>query len=289
MRITRYLLAPAVIGLVCLTACTVQPARIPPGTIPLAYMPTIEEEDRAEAIFIDLSEDYTLDTTSLEHDELQGMFNNLAAAANINPVNWKVHLFDDPEMVDVRAIRGNYLFVWSGVFDVVEDRDEIAGLLACEIAHSLARHNQPVEFSMATEMLFGVTDVAASIGLLVLSQGAVAVSGTGMSRWLYVEAADLDDLDRVYDAQQVQEMADIALQILARSEYSPEALLAFWKRAEADDEVQRRVKRLSRRISPAERVALLETAMQGMSLEKEQATEPDAGDELAALPMAAPM
>jgi predicted Zn-dependent protease len=277
------------IGLFFLSACTVPQARIPPGTIPMAYVPSIEEEDQAEEIFIDLSEDYTLDVTSLQHDELQGMFNNLAAAANINPVNWKVHLFDDPEMVDVRAIRGNYLFVWSGVFDVVEDRDEIAGLLACEIAHSLARHNQPVEFSMATEMLFGVTDVAASIGLLVLSQGAGAVSGTGMSRWLYVEAADLDDLDRVYDAQQVQEMADIALQILARSEYSPEALLAFWKRAEADDEVQRRVKRLSRRISPAERVALLETAMQGMSLEKEQATEPDAGDELAALPMAAPM
>ena len=240
------------IGLYFLSACTVPQARIPPGTLPMAYVPSIEEEDQAEEIFIDLSEDYTLDVTSLQHDELQGMFNNLAAAANINPVNWKVHLFDDPEMVDVRAIRGNYLFVWSGVFDVVEDRDEIAGLL-------------------------------------VLSQGAVAVSGTGMSRWLYVEAADLDDLDRVYDAQQVQEMADIALQILARSEYSPEALLAFWKRAEADDEVQRRVKRLSRRISPAERVAVLETAMQGMSLEKEQATEPDAGDELAALPMAAPM
>jgi predicted Zn-dependent protease len=272
MRISRHILAPAVlvvIGLVCLTACTVQPARIPPGTIPLAYMPTIEEEDRAEAIFIDLSEDYTLDTTSLEHDELLGMFNNLAAAANIDPLKWNLHLFEDEGMVDVRAIRGNYLFVWSGVFDVVEDRDEIAALLACEIAHGLARHNHPVEFSMATQMLFGVTDMAASIGLLVLSQGAVAVSGTGMSRWLYVEAADLDDLDRVYDEQQVEEMADIAVQILARSEYPPQALLDFWKRVAADDELERRVKRLSRRIPAAERVAVLEAVMRGMP-----ATEP---------------
>jgi predicted Zn-dependent protease len=267
MRISRHIPAPAVlavIGLACLTACTVQPARIPPGTIPLAYMPTIEEEDRAEAIFIDLSEDYTLDTTSLEHDELRGMFNSLAAAANIDPLKWNVHLFEDEGMVDVRAIRGNYLFVWSGVFDVVEDRDEIAALLACEIAHGLARHNHPVEFSMATEMLFGVTDMAASIGLLVLSQGAVAVSGTGMSRWLYVEAADLDDLDRVYDEQQVEEMADIALQILARSEYSPRALLDFWKRVAEDADLERRVKRLSRRIPAAERVAVLEAVMQDM-------------------------
>jgi len=277
------------IGLFFLSACTVPQARIPPGTIPMAYVPSIEEEDQAEEIFIDLSEDYTLDVTSLHHDELQGMFNKLAAAANINPVNWNVHLFDDPEMVDVRAIRGNYLFVWSGVFDVVEDRDEIAGLLACEIAHSLARHNQPVEFSMATEMLFGVTDVAASIGLLVLSQGAVAVSGTGMSRWLYVEAADLDDLDRVYSEQQVQEMADIAINILANSEYSPDALLAFWKRADADGRLARRVKRLSRRISPDERVAVLETALQGLPEEVRQTGGPEVDDELAALPLAAPM
>ena len=272
-----------------LAACTVQQARIPPGTLPTAYIPTIEEEDRAEVIFLDLQEDYLLDVSSLHHDDLQGMFNTLAAAAGINPVNWHVYLFDDPDMVDVRAIRGNYIFVWSGVFDVIEERDEIAGLLACEIAHALARHNQPVEFSMATEMLFGVTDMAASIGIMVLSQGAVAVSGTGMSRWLYVEAADLDDLDRVYNEQQVQEMADIAMNILANSEYSPAALLAFWKRAEADDRLARRVKRLSRRISPDERVVVLETALQGLPEEARQNAAPEGGHELVALPVAAPM
>ena len=279
----------ACIGLLFLSSCTVQQARIPPGNLPLAYVPSVAEESRAEEIFIDLRDDYTIDATSLHHDKLQGMFNELAQAANINPIDWHVHLFADPEMVDVRAIRGNYLFVWSGLFDVVKERDEIAGLLACEIAHGLARHNRPVEFSMATEMLFGVTDMAASIGLLVLSQGAVAVSGTGMSRWLYIEAADLDDLDRVYNEQQVQEMADIALQILARSEYSPGALLAFWRRVLADDELQRHVKRLSRRISPAKRVAILEAAIQAMPIPEEPIAEPAHPDELAALPLAMSM
>ena len=281
-------IALAWIGLI-LTACTVQQARIPPGTIPAACIPTIEEEGRAEVIFLDLQEDYPLDVSSLHHEDLQGMFNKLAAAAGVNPANWNVYLFDDPDMVDVRAIRGNYIFVWSGVFDVIKGRDEIAGLLACEIAHALARHNEPVEFSMATEMLFGVTDMAASIGIMVLSQGALAVSGTGMSRWLYVEAADLDDLDRVYSEQQVQEMADIAINILANSEYSPDALLAFWKRADADGRLARRVKRLSRRISPDERVAVLETALQGLPEEVRQTGGPEVDDELAALPLAAPM
>lgn len=275
-----------IIGLCFLSACTVQQARLPPGTVPMAYVPTITEEDRAQEIFVGLKEDYALDATSLHNDDLQAMFNTLADAAGIKAANWNVHLFEDPEMVDVRAVRGNYIFVWSGVFDVVESVDEIAGLLACEIAHGLARHNKPVEFNMATEMMFGVTDFTASLGIMILSQGAIAVNGSGMSRWLYVEAADLDEFDRVYDEQQVQEMADIAVNILAYSEYSPAALLSFWKRAEADTDIQRRVKRLSRRISPSERVAYLEAAMQGMPVEQEQqeqAAEPAAVDELASL------
>jgi predicted Zn-dependent protease len=262
------------IGLLLLAACTLQQPRLPPGTVPVAYVPTITEENRAQEIFVGLKEDYPLDATSLHNDDLQGMFNNLASAAGIKAVNWNVHLFDDPKMVDVRAIRGNHIFVWSGVFDVVDSKDEIAGLLACEIAHGLARHNHPVEFNMATEIMFGVTDVTASLGLMILSQGAIAVNGTGMSRWLYVQAADFDDLDRVYDEQQVQEMADIAINILAHSSYSPAALLSFWKRAEADTKMKRRVKRLSRKVSPSERVAYLETAMQGMPLEQVQAAEP---------------
>jgi predicted Zn-dependent protease len=262
------------IGLLLLAACTLQQPRLPPGTVPVAYVPTITEENRAQEIFVGLKEDYPLDATSLHNDELQGMFNNLASAAGIKAVNWNVHLFDDPKMVDVRAIRGNHIFVWSGVFDVVDSKDEIAGLLACEIAHGLARHNHPVEFNMATEIMFGVTDVTASLGLMILSQGAIAVNGTGMSRWLYVQAADFDDLDRVYDEQQVQEMADIAVNILAHSSYSPAALLSFWKRAEADTKMKRRVKRLSRKVSPSERVVYLETAMQGMPLEQVQAAEP---------------
>jgi len=272
------------IGLVLLAACTIQQARLPPGTIPMEYVPTITEEDEAQEIFVDLKEDYALDLTSLHHDDLQAMFNNLAAAAGIKAVNWNVHLFDDPEMVDVRAIRGNHIFVWTGVFDVVDSQDEIAGLLACEIAHALARHNQPVEFNMATEMLFGVTDFTASLGIMVLSQGAIAISGSGISRWIYVEVADLDTLDRVYDEQQVQEMADIAVNILAHSDYPPGGLLAFWKRVEGDADLQKRVKRLSRKIPPAERVAYLEAAMQGMPLEQVQAAEPATIDKLASLP-----
>jgi hypothetical protein len=49
------------------------------------------------------------------------------------------------------------------------------------------------------------------------------------------------------------------------------------------------VKRLSRRISPDERIAVLETALQGLPAEARQSADPDVTEELAALPVAAPM
>ncbi len=250
-----------VLLLAMLSACTVQPARIPAGTLPEASTTTLLEEEHADAVIADLREDYVIDDSSRSYYLLLDQFTRLAAGSGVNPDDWRIYLFEAPEVIDLRAIPGNTLFVWSGLFDVLETPDELAGLLACELAHGLARHTDPVEFGLGTELMFGLTDIAASVGIMVLTQGVVAVSGVGMTRWLYVEATDLDELDRVYDEQQVEEMADIALLILANAGYSPNGLLAFWQRAATDPEQEKRLQRLHRKLSPGERVALLETAM----------------------------
>ena len=257
-------LAIIVSGLSLLIACTIQPARIPTGAIPIAASPSVLEDAHTDEVINDLSEDHVLDDSSLHYYELLDLVTRLAVAAGSNPDDWQVFLFDAPDIVDVRAIQGNTIFVWSGVFDVVDSHDEFAGLLACEIAHGLARHTDPVEFNLASELLFGMTDITASIGIMLLTQGVVAVSGVGMTRWLYVEANDLDELDRVYDEQQIKEMAEIALLILANSDYAPEGLLHFWRRAESDPELRVYLQRLSRNLSPGERVTILEAAMRAL-------------------------
>lgn len=273
-------LAVILTGLSLLIACTVQPARIPSGSIPVPAVPTVLVEEHVDEVIEDLSEDYVLDDSSRDYYELLHLFTQLAVASGTSPDDWQVYLFDAPDIVDVRAIQGNTILVWSGIFDVVDDEDELAGLLACEMAHGLARHTDPVEFNMGSELIFGVTDIAASIGIMLLTQGVVAVSGPGMTRWLYVEAADLDELDRVYDEQQIEEMAEIALLILASSEYMPAGLLQFWRRAVSDPGLSARLQRLSRDLSPGEHVAVLESAM---AVRPVNDHEKVSGDELATL------
>ena len=244
-----------------LSACTVQSARIPTGSLPEASATTLLEEQHADAVLEDLRENHVVDDSSRNYYLLLDQFSRLATGSGVNPDDWRIYLFDAPDVVDLRAIPGNTLFVWSGLFDVIDTPGELAGLLACELAHDLASHTDPVEFGLGSELVFGLTDIAASVGIMVLTQGMVAVSGAGMTRWLYIEATDLDELDRVYNQQQVEEMADIALLILTNAEYSPDGLLGFWQRAAADPVLEKRLHRLHRKLPPGERIALLESAM----------------------------
>ena len=244
-----------------LAACAVQQSRVQHGIIPEAFAPSGEEDAYGKRILASLSEDYSLDGSSQHYDQLSAVFDHLAESASLNPDDWQLVLFDAPGTADIRAVQGNYIFVWSGIFDVTQDEGELAGLLACEMAHELADHTDPVQFNMASEMLFGITDIATTVGLMVLTQGAVAISGSGMTRWAYVEAADLDPVDRVYDDQQIEDMAAIALLVLDASDYSPDGLIQFWKRAESDTQLQKKVRRLSRRIPPRQRIAIFESVM----------------------------
>ncbi len=252
---------PVVLACVVLSACAMQPMRVQQGAIPEAFPPSAKETAFGQRVFKALQKDYPLDADSPRAEQIQVIFEQLAESVDMDPGDWQVVLFDDPSVADVRAVDGNFIFVWSGVFDVIESEDELAGLLACEMAHELASHTDPVQFSAGSELLFGITDVATSLGVLLLTQGAVNISGTGMTRWAYVEAADLDPVDRVYATEQVEDMASIALMILSASVCSPEALLAFWKRTGSDAQSRQRVARLSRELPPQERLAIFETIL----------------------------
>lgn len=54
-------------------------------------------------------------------------------------VPFTFRVVDDPAL-NAFALPGGYVFVNSGLFDIAEDEDELAGALAHEIAHVAARH-----------------------------------------------------------------------------------------------------------------------------------------------------
>ena len=208
-------MAPAVIVIgLCCASCTTNP-RAPGwnGDIPVVAAPDPRTESFAEAILQDLREDHELAMGGELYDRVWPIFASLLAAAQIAPDGWEIYVLDAPDTADIRAVHGRRLFLWSGATDLIESEEELAGLIAVELAHELTQHTVPVTFHPATEILFGVADVATTIGLAALSQGMLAVSMPGMTRYAYIEATDLDPLDRQYTAEQERETAFGALAI----------------------------------------------------------------------------
>jgi predicted Zn-dependent protease len=150
------------------------------------------------------------------------------------------------------------MFVWSGLLDAVKNDDELAGLLAFELSHVLAYHTAPIEFTLASDVIFNVAEFATSLGIMVASQGMVVISGHGWMKLVYSEIADLDPLDREYSEEQERDAADIAFLIISRTQYSPQALLDFWQRVAEDESLHDKYERFSRSLSPRERAAMLE-------------------------------
>ena len=239
-------------------ACTVNHAFVQPGTIPKLAAPTPDAEDFGKELYYEVCLDYDLDSDNQKREKLHKVFSQLTKAAEVDHLPWHVSLLSEPEIVDVRAVHGNYLFVWSGLLDAVKNEDELAGILACELSHTLAHHTDPVEFTIASDVFFSVAELATSLGLMVASKGAIMISGQGWMKWAYVEVADLDPLDREYNEEYEREAAEIALLIISRTRYSPQALLNFWKRVAEDPSLNNKYKRLSRSLSASERAGMLE-------------------------------
>ena len=253
-----------------LTACMIKQTPVAPGMIPRANTVAPEQEKFGENLYLHLSKDYKLATNLPQVDHLLSVFNHLKQVAEVDKMPWHIHLFDDPEVIDVRSVWGNYIFVWSGFLNATENDDEIAAILAYEMAHALTWHNMPVQYTVWSEILFDVTELATTLTVAGLSQGMVMVSGRGWMKWAYTELADLDPLDRVYTEAEEREATSIGLLILSRSRYSPEAMLTFWQRIQANEALQKKAEPLTRNLTPQQRAVMVETLLQQLPEEQSQ-------------------
>jgi predicted Zn-dependent protease len=239
-------------------ACTVKHASVTPGLIPKGKMITIQDEQYGEGLLAELKKKNELCTDDPRYDQLVTVCNHLTQVAEADQNPWKLHLFRNPDVIDVRAVHGNYIFVWSGLLDVAQSEDEIAAMLAYEMAHALTCHTDPVRFTLWSEVFFETASLATSMAVLYASQGTVAITGSGWMKWLYMKAADLMPLEREYSKEEEREAAEVAYMILVRSKYAPDAMVRFWKRVQENEALQGKVKRLNRDLSLEQRVALLE-------------------------------
>jgi predicted Zn-dependent protease len=156
---------------------------------------------------------------------------------------WKLHVLNAPGTVNAFATPGGYLYVYTGLLLAVEDEAELAGVLAHEAGHVVARH-------AARQMVSALgLEVVAGLALgqdpAVLAQVAATLAAQGALR--------------AHSRADEAEADALAVRYSAAAGYDPRGLASFFEKlARQEPGLPRALTWLSTHPAPPDRVADVE-------------------------------
>ncbi|MFT4835044.1 MAG: putative Zn-dependent protease, partial [Flavobacteriaceae bacterium] len=122
----------------------------------------------------------------------------ICTANNIDRSNLKLHLLDKDE-INAFALPGGHLVIFSGLITACENSDELAGVIAHEVAHITENH---VAKKLAKEIGFGVvTSIAGgTAGAEIIKEAARVLSSSAFDRAIEKDA-DIKAVDYLVEAK----------------------------------------------------------------------------------------
>jgi Zn-dependent protease with chaperone function len=215
-----------VLAVALLMGCASQRKPIPAGEIPRQASPTAEDEEYGQQVFRELSRRYPIDSSDARIDRVRTIVDKLTAAAKVDRNPWNVYVLVDPKFKNAGATRGNFIFVWTGLFDDIRNDDEFAAILGHELAHVLAGHTNPDPMEEVNSIIGGVAgNVAGQVVAQTGPYGALAnVAAMAVKEVVNAVLVNPDQQKKELEADQ------IGLFLMADAGYDPRAALDFWER-----------------------------------------------------------
>lgn len=158
---------------------------------------------------------------------LQNIVDRLSKVSHLPNLPYEVHLAEIP-VVNAWAAPGGKMMVYSGLWDPEkglvqkDNEDEIAAVMAHEMAHATARH---VTESLSTNMTVLMAGTVAS--------SAIGATGSSMGQNLFGNffSYGYNIFAPSYSRKNEAEADRIGLFYMAKAGYDPEAAVRVWKRA----------------------------------------------------------
>ncbi|HVZ64695.1 MAG TPA: M48 family metallopeptidase [Lacunisphaera sp.] len=178
------------------------------------------------AAFTQVKKKYRVSRDPQQNAMVQRVGERLARVAfwDVPDADWEFVVFDAPQTINAFAMAGGKVGVFSGLFKIVHNDDQLASVLAHEIGHVAAKHvNERLSQQMALQ----------GGGLLV--GGLMAGSGTGaLTSNAVLEAYGLSsNLTAIgFDRKKEAEADHIGLMYMARAGYDPNEAIAVLEHLE---------------------------------------------------------
>lgn len=218
------------LALLLLTGCAGQRREFAPGEIPQVTVLSATDEQYGHEVLNMMMNQYPLDRDDRNVSRVRNVIEKLAESADSNAAPWHVYVFNDDTVENAAATRGNYIFVWTGMLNKVQNDDELAAVLAHELSHVLAGHTQPTPSEEYAEMISNVSGEVTS--QIVAAQGQYGILANLAGQ---LTKALIDSVIVNPEGQRKELEADqIGLFLMAKANYDPVRAVEFWERLERE-------------------------------------------------------
>lgn len=154
----------------------------------------------------------------------QRIVDTISIRADLRGTTFNIVVISDSQR-NAFALPNGDIVLHAGLISEIKNEDELAGLIAHEMSHSLLRHSSEV---------VSMSDLARIPSGFLYS--AVALTGTGplsgLLRWLAVEIAQPERLlAELPTSRRLEKEADrVGIDLMVQSGYDANAVLDYWKR-----------------------------------------------------------
>lgn len=197
---------------------------------------TFDDQTYAEEVLSKLRQRYSEDKNHPKLKTLQALVERIKTSSlqGGNKEPWRAFVFKDDAYCYASAVRGNYVFIWTGLLNALTE-DELGAVLVHVIAHVLAGHTDPDPEIETKRMLLSA---AATVGRIASGRSGVGIIATdGLST---IGRAVLHRQSRrkegyyYYSKRQEQQADELSVRLAKASGLDPKNNLFLFMRAEND-------------------------------------------------------
>ncbi len=217
--------AAALFGTLCSPGCYQVPVT---GRSAVSMVSDKQVVQQSMEAFAELKKRYPLSRNREYNERVQRVGDRLSKVVfwDVPDAEWEFVVFEVPQQINAFAMAGGKVGVFTGLFKIIQNDDQLASVLAHEIAHVAARHvNERLSQDMAIQ----------GGGLIV--GGIMAGSGTGsITSGAVLDAYGLTTgITAVgFDRKKEKEADHIGLIYLARAGYNPEEAIKVLEKLEEE-------------------------------------------------------
>jgi len=179
------------------------------------------------SMFDDMKRQYKISRDPVMNDQLRRIGERLSKVVfwDMPDADWEFVVFDVPQ-INAFAMAGGKVGVFSGLFKIARNEDQVASVVAHEIAHVTAKH---IHEKLSQEMAVSTVGAVGMIGGMASGASLLTVDALSQAYGITTTMGGL-----AFDRRKEKEADYIGLMYMARAGYNPEEAIKVLEALEAE-------------------------------------------------------